>query len=384
MNVVHLLNLFMFRIAWRNLFHDKVRLIVTLTGIVFALVLIAVQFGLFLGFLETSSNIVARNEADLFIAAPEIPHVNGGAPIPESRRFRALAVPGVAEVAKYSLLFVVWKLPTGAQESVQVVGFEPGSGLGGPYDIVAGDVNELRNDDTVFVDEIYLPKLGIQGIGDSVEIFGRRARVVGLTRGILSFTTAPYVFTSFKNAQNYQRLGNDETMFLLVKTKPGANVARVQADLKRSISGVDVYTREELRQKTMNYWVFSTGAGTTTLMGAVLGLIVGIVVVAQTIYSATIDHIREFGTLKAIGARNSHIYRVILSQSALSAVFGYAFGISAAKLVSLATEGSNVPILLPLETAIGIFAMTILMCLTASAISIRKATSIDPAMVFRG
>lgn len=374
----------MFRIALRNLFHDRVRLIVTLTGIVFALVLIAVQFGLFLGFLETSSNIVAQNKADIYITAPGVPHVNGGSPIPETRRFKALAVDGVEAVAKYTVFFVVWKLPTGSQESVQIVGYEPHIGLGAPWNVVAGDPNELRNDDTVFVDEQYLPKLGVQGIGDTVEIMGRRARIVGLTRGILSFTTSPYVFTNFKNAQNYQAMTQDQTVYLLVKAKPGQDLEQLKTRLAAAIPGVDIFTREEMRQRTMSYWVFGTGAGTTTLMGAILGLLVGIVVVAQTIYSATIDHIREFGTLKAMGARNTHIYRVILSQSILSALLGYVLGIGVTLLVVRASAGSNAPILLPQEAAIGIFFLTLFMCVSASFLSIRKATTIDPAMVFRG
>ena len=98
-------------LAWKNLFHDKVRLGVTLTGIVFALVLILVQFGLFLGFLDTSANVVEHSGADLWIAAPGIPHVNGGAPIPEKRRYKALAVPGVERVEKLAINFVNWKLP---------------------------------------------------------------------------------------------------------------------------------------------------------------------------------------------------------------------------------------------------------------------------------
>src|SRR5256885_1063500 len=105
-------------LAWKNLLHDKVRLAVTLTGIVFALVLIVIQFGLFLGFLDTSANVVANSGADLWISAPGIPHVNGGSPIPERRRYKALEVPGIERVEKYSLSFVPWKLPSGAQESV--------------------------------------------------------------------------------------------------------------------------------------------------------------------------------------------------------------------------------------------------------------------------
>jgi len=236
----------------------------------------------------------------------------------------------------------------------------------------------------VIIDELYREKLGVRQLGDTAEIAGHRARIVGFTRGIRSFTTAPYVFTSFKNAQNYMRLGQSETIFMLVKTAPGANVAEVQRALQSRLDGVEVFTNEEMRKKAQFYWVFQTGAGITTLLGSVLGLIVGIVVVAQTIYSATVDHIREFGTLKAMGASNRNIYTVILTQAAVSATLGYAAAIVIAKFVSVGSETSNAPILLPNTIAIETFFLALAMCASASILSIRKATRIDPAMVFRG
>jgi putative ABC transport system permease protein len=374
----------MISLAWKNLFHERVRLVVTLVGIVFALVLILIQFGLFLGFLETSSNIVGESHADLWIASPKIPHVNGGSIFSESKRYQALAIPGVARVDKYALAFVPWKLPTGAQESTQVVGFDLASGIGGPWNLTQGSVAALHGEDTVIIDELYKDKLGMQKLGDTAEIAGRRARIVGFTRGIRSFTTAPYVFTSFKNAQDYMRLQQSETIFMLVKTAPGANVAQAQKALQQRLGGVEVFTNEEMRKKTQFYWVFQTGAGITTLLGSVLGLIVGIVVVAQTIYSATVDHIREFGTLKAMGASNRNIYTVILTQAAVSAALGYAAAIVIAKFVSAGSETGNAPILLPDSMAFGTFFLALGICASASILSIRKATRIDPAMVFRG
>jgi len=371
-------------IAWKNLFHDRTRLFVTLVGIVFALVLILVQFGLFLSFLETSSNIGANSHVDLWISAPSIPHVNGGSALAEGKRYQALSVPGVERVEKYTLMFVNWKLPTGAQEAVQVVGYPVGCGLGGPWNVTQGDLNDLRGEDTVMVDELYLSKLGVKGIGSTVEITGRRARVVGLTRGIRSFTTAPYVYTSFKNSQNYARLTEDQTIFFVVRTAPGADVANVKRALIARLKDVDVYTNEEMRRKTMYYWVLGTGAGVTTLLGAILGLIVGIVVVAQTIYAATVDHIREFGTLKAMGASNWNIYQVILMQAFLSALMGYTIAIAIGAAVAHGSQSGNVPIALPPAVAVGALLLAVVMCAGASFISIRKATQIDPAMVFKG
>ncbi len=372
-------------LAWKNLIHDRVRLAVTLTGIIFALVLILIQFGLFLGFIETSSNIVAASRADLWVTAPAIPHVNGGNPLPERHRWRALALSGVERAERYALFFVTWKLPSGAVESVQTAGFSLESGMGGPWNLTAGSVEALRGEDTVIIDELYMAKLGVTQLGQSVEINGRRARIVGFTRGIRSFTTSPYVFTSFKNAQNYINLRENETVYLLVRARPGVAPEALKPRLQAALGpSVEVHTNEEMRRKTMFYWVFSTGAGVTTLLGAVLGLIVGVVVVAQTIYAATVDHIREFGTLKAMGATNGNIYQVILTQAALSGVMGYAVAIVVAAFVSRASDSGNAPIALPPEVAAGTLLLALAMCMGASIISIRKATTIDPAMVFRG
>jgi putative ABC transport system permease protein len=376
----------MMKLAWKNLIHDRVRLAVTLVGIVFALVLILVQFGLFLSFLDTSANIVAHSDVDLWIAAPKIPHVNGGSPLKETHRWQALQVPGVERVERYNLAWVPWKLPAGSMETVQVAGFPLDGGMGGPWNIVAGSLDALRSEDTVMIDELYKDKLGVTHLGQTVELGNRRARVVGYTRGIRSFTTSPYVFCSFKNAQNYTgaAMSEDQLTYLLVKTAPGADIATIKAALQARLPNLDIYTNKEMHRKTQVYWVFGTGAGVTTLLGAVLGLIVGIVVVAQTIYAATVDHIREFGTLKAMGAANARIYEVILTQAALSGVMGYAVAIVIAELVSRGSQGGNAPIALPPEMALGTLALAVAMCAGASIISIRKATTIDPAMVFRG
>lgn len=371
-------------LAVRNLFHDKVRLAVTLTGVVFALILIVIQFGLFLGFLETSANIVEHSGVDLWITAPGLPHVNGGSPIPERRRYKALEVEGVKEVEPYALVFANWKLPSGAQEAVQVVGFDIDSRLGGPWVLVEGSVEALKGDDTVIIDRHYAHKLGVTGLGQTVEINGHRARIVGYTEGVRSFTTAPYVYTSFKNSLDYLMLKEDQSIFLVVRAEPGTDVAALKTRLKQIVPSVDVYTNQEMLQKTRNYWVFSTGAGVTTLMGAVLGLLVGTVVVAQTVYAATVDHIREYGTLKAIGATNAYLYKVILQQALLSAMMGFVIAVVVSHFVVEGSRSGDALILMPPEMIAAVFGLAILMCTGASILSIRKATSIDPAMVFRG
>jgi len=356
-------------LAQRNLMHDKVRLTVTLTGVVFAVVLIVVELGLFVGFTVTTSSIIDKSAVDLWIVSRGTPYIEQGSVFSESKLYQVLATPGVASADKYIVRFSNWKTPEGAEEGIQVVGFNPYSGVGGPWNMV---------------DEIYKKKLGVSKIGGIFEINGRRARVVGFTRGIRAFTTTPYVFTSFKNAQGYTRIAEDQTYFILVRAVPGADIAALQRRLESRLHDVDVLTTTKFSSMTRFYWMFSTGAGVAVLIAALLGLVVGVVVVAQTIYATTMDHIREYGTLKAMGAPNSYIYRVIVTQAGMSAIAGYVLAMFVSVFIVHASRSGGAAILLPWQMAVFIFFLTLLMCVSAAVVSIKKVTSLDPAMVFRG
>jgi len=371
-------------LARRNLFHDKVRLTVTLTGIVFSLVLIVVEMGLFVGFTVTTSSIIDKSNADLWIVSRHTPYIEQGAPFSERKLYQVLATPGVASAEKYIVRFATWKAPDGSDRGVQAVGFNPYSKIGGPWNVVAGEVDDLQKPDAVMVDEIYKQKLGVTRIGEVFEINGRRARVVGFTHGIRAFTTTPYVFTSFKNAQGYARIDQDQTLFILVRAAPGTDLKQLQNDLGARLRNVDVLTKSQFSNMTRVYWMFTTGAGIAVLIAALLGLVVGVVVVAQTIYATTMDHIREFGTLKAMGAANSYVYRVIITQAGISAVVGYVVAIILSLFIVRASESGGAAILLPWQMAVGIFFLAILMCTGAAVVSINKVTHLDPAIVFKG
>jgi len=370
-------------LAERNLFHDRVRLAVTLTGVVFAVVLIVVQLGLYVGFSRTTTALVDHSRADLWVVAKNVPYIEQGIPFSERKVYTVRATPGVAEAQNYIVRFSRWKRADGQEESIQVIGVNPESTMGQAWNIVAGRREDLKVDDSVIVDRIYFSKLGVAGLGDTAEILGRRTRVVGLTQGIRSFTTSAYVFTNYRNALDYANLRDDQTMFILVKALPGVNVEDLRQRLQTRLEGVDVVTRQQFSDMTRHYWLFTTGAGMAVLMAAVLGLLVGVVVVAQTIYSSTMDHIREFGTLKAMGATNGYIYRIIMKQAVIAAVIGYGLGISLSILVVHESSKGGANIVLPWELGVGMLGVTIVMCVAAAFVSINKVTKIDPAMVFR-
>jgi putative ABC transport system permease protein len=371
-------------LAQRNLFHDKVRLAVTLTGIVFSVVLIVVQLGLFIGFTTATSNLIDHSGADLWITSKNVPYVEQGTAFSERKLNQVRAVPGVADAQKIIAHWTQWKRHDGGEESVQIVGINVDDSLERPWNLVQGRVDDLKSPDAIILDELYKQKLGVTRIGEVFEIGGHRARVVGFTRGIRSFTTSPYVFTSFKNAQNYTNMREDQTLFILVRLTPGAKREQVRSDLLAHVKDVEVFTTAQFSRMTTFYWMFTTGAGVAVLIAAVLGLVVGFVVVAQTIYATTVDHIREFGTLKAMGAPNSYVYKVIMKQAAISAVIGYALGMIVSVFVVHASQAGGAAILMPTPMAIAMFFLTLAMCTGAALVSINKVTRIDPAMVFKG
>jgi len=371
-------------LAWRNLVHDKVRLLVTVTGVVFAVVLIVVELGLFLGFTTTTSSLIDRSNADLWIAAARVPYIEMGVPFSERKLPTVLATPGVARATKTIVRFSQWQRHDGRQESVQVIGFDPDQPLGGPWSVVEGRAADLKLADNVIVDELYKTKLGVSRVGETFEIRGHRARVAGFTRGIRSFTTSPYVFTSFKTAQDFATVAEDQTVFILVKAANGQDVGELRSRLLSRLKDVDVLTTAEFSGKTRFYWMFTTGAGVAVLLAALLGLVVGVVVVAQTIYATTMDHLAEYGTLKAMGATNGYLYRVIIQQAVISAIAGYALAMAVSVFVVRASAKGGAAVLLPLPMAVGMLGLTIVMCTGAALVSINKVTRLDPATVFKG
>jgi putative ABC transport system permease protein len=371
-------------LARRNLFHDKVRLTVTLTGIVFAVVLIVVELGLFVGFTETTSSLIDHSGADLWVTSRHVPYVELGVPFTERKLYQVRAVPGILDAQKIIVRWTDWKRPDGRQESVQIVGINPDADLVRPWNLTAGSVEDLKKPDAVIMDDIYKEKLGVTGVGEVFEIRGHRARVVGFTHGIRSFTTSPYVFTTFKKAQDYASIAGDQTIFMLVKVAPGADREQVRRGILDNVRDVEVFTSSQFSRMTQFYWMFTTGAGVAVLLAAALGLIVGFTVVAQTIYATTMDHLREYGTLKAMGAANSYVYRVIIKQAAMSAVIGYALGMIVSVFVVRASQEGGAAILMPWPMAVGMFFLTLAMCVGAALVSINKITRLDPAMVFKG
>lgn len=373
----------MVSIARKNLFHDKVRLAVALAGITFAVVLITVQVGVYLAFLANASVLIDHTEADIWITAHGLENFDFGRPFSEKKLYEVEEVPGVLWAEKYFLAFGYWKTPTGSQETVQMIGFDPETLVGAPWDIVRGNPQDVKYFNSIFYDEAETNRLGDVPIGGETEINNHRVRVVGITRGAKSFIQSPYIFTSFKNALNLSYVSKGNTVYILVKVAPGASVEAVKQRLKETVKDVDVYTSREFSKKTRDYWMINTGTGVALLSIALMGVVIGTVIVANTIYTSTTEHLKEYGTLKAVGASNWHLYKIILEQAVINSVLGFGLGMFVSYWVIQVMKRGNLQVLLPWPILAGVYVTTLLMCLGSSLLSIYKVTKIDPALVFK-
>jgi putative ABC transport system permease protein len=370
------------KLAYRNLFHDRLSLTVTLTGIVFAVVLIAIQCGLYLGVERMIAAMLDQAEADLWIVPLGTKSFDDPTFLIGHEKYAVLSTPGVESVEELVVNFANWHKPKGGITAVLLIGSDHMNGSLKPWNIVDGSINDLRAPSSIAVDDTYFADLGVNKIGDVAEINDTRVKVAAVTHGIRSFTTLPYIFTSLARARALTGATVNQATYVLVRLAPGADVEKVRAALTARLKDREVMEQAEFRQRSVDYWMFQTGAGASLISGALLGLIVGIVIVAQTLYASTKDHLPEFATLRALGASAGYINKVILIQALLSAVIGYGVGMSVTMLVVRAAKDTTMPVIMTPGLAVLLFLLTIGMCALAAVSAIFKVTRIDPAGVF--
>ena len=274
-------------LALRNLFHDRLRFIATTIGIVFSVVLVMVQMGLYQGFGRMVTTVIDHTSADLWVMRHGTKCFEDPSLLSHSKQAGAAATAGVAEVIPLVIGFSGWILPSGEITPVFVVGSD--LQILKPWNLIEGSLNDLTAPFTVSVDKSYFRDLGIKKIDDVAEINGTKIRVAAVNRRIRSFTTLPYVFTKRETALALLGASAREASYTLVRAAPDADVEEVRQELAKRLPDAEVLLRGEFRKRSLNYWLFQTGAGAALIAGALLGLIVGVVIVAQTLYSSTKD-----------------------------------------------------------------------------------------------
>lgn len=297
-------------------------------------------------------------------------------------RYRALAIKDVTDAIPIVIGFADWRMSSGETTPVFIVGSDLRSGGLQPWNLVAGQIEALSAPRAVAVDRSYFDRLGISGIGATAEIRQQLVRVAAVTSGIRSFTTTPFVFMDVNRARAHTGIPSSKATYFLVRLGPNSDVNLVRRQLMSNIPDVEVLTPAEFRERSRTFWLFSTGAGAALFAGALLGVIVGTVIVAQTLYSSTKEHLNEFATLRAIGSSRRYIYKVIIFQALLSAIIGFSIAAFVGDAIVKLTAATALPIVVTPGLTVGLFLLTVVMCIGSAFAAIIQVTRIDPAIVF--
>lgn len=374
----------MLRIAWRMLAHKPVRLLVTWGGLGVLFFLAAVQLGLLVGWCNTTSAIITHAQADVWVMAEKAPAFDYGTAIPRQRVFQARSVQGVAWAEGLLTAWNYWQRPDGRRVNVELIGLDS-SGVGGPWVMREGTVDDAFLPDGVIVDELFLQQLGVERVGDEAEMLGHRAVVRGISREMRTFTTSPIIFTSIEAARKYdKRYASDEITYVLVRCAPGESVEVVRDRLRSQLPHVEVLTSREFALRTMGHWMLETGAGVTVVLTAALGLAVSVVVTSQTLFAVTQEYLANYATLAAVGFGRAQLLACVLIQGLILGGGEIALGSAGFALASRLSAPTNLPLQTTPAIYAGLVALCLAGCLLGAFLSVRTVLRLDPETVFRG
>lgn len=350
----------------------------------FSAVLIALQVGLLLGLFEITSIPVDHTDADIWIGSKDLLSVDLAEPIPMNYLAR-LDKPGVMMPELYYLTFGNWTKPEGGKNLCVVVGSSLRENALGRADVLDAELCEkLTEPMTVAVDESDLDRLGLIAIGDRGKINGREVRIVGTVNGIKSLA-APWIFCSHTTAQELLSAMTpyDHTTYLLARAESKERAAEVVAELKHDYPDMSAFTADEFSFTTRLYWVTRTKAGIAIGYAALLGLLVGAVITAQTLYSATMASAREFATLLALGIPRIRIYGLVLSQSFWVGLIGILTAYPVVLMLAVGAERAGTRVVLRWEVLAGAGAITMTTALLAGIVALRSVRRIEPMSLLR-
>ncbi len=386
----------MYAIALKMLIGDRGKYLGIIMGLTFASLLITQQSSIFTGLMtRTYGAITDLAQPDIWVMDPKVQFIDDIKPLQDTELFRIRSVPGVAWAVPLYKGLLKARLEDGNYQICSVLGLDDTTLIGGPPVMLAGSLSDLRRQDAIIVNDVGAntrlakpsPVPGGRpvplGIGDTLEINDHRAVVVGICRVSRTFQSQPVVYTTYSRATTFAPRERKLLSFVLVKAQPGLDPQTLTRRIREQTS-LAAHTAQEFKDLTYDYFMKYTGIPINFGIAVGLGFIIGTAIAGQTFYNFTLENIRYFGTLKAMGATNGILLRMILLQALLVGSLGYGLGVGGASLFGYLLGGTELSFRLTREllvfagTAIG------LIIILSALISIRKVMTLEPAIVFKG
>lgn len=379
----------MFHLALRMLLGDRAKYIMLIGGLTFSALLMTQQNGVFQGLLAWTTSHMRNMRASIWVVDSRVEQVNETKALRDTDVNRVRSVAGVDFAMPLFQSVLKARAADGSEKLIQMIGIHAGTLFGGPTQILAGELEQLRMANTVVIDELAAERLGRAAgkpltVGDTFEINDREARVVGVCRTERHFFGYPYVFSSYDQALQFAPRQRKMLSMILAEPKQGLTADEV-ANAIRSETGLAAYTVPQFEKSTISWIWRNTGIPASFMTTIILGFIVGIAIAGQTFYSFVLENLRHLGALKAMGASNGLLSAMLLFQAFTVGLIGYGLGLglTAAFGFAVADHGQPPFKLLP-ESLIRTFIAILLISGFAALLGIRKVAKLEPAVVFRG
>jgi putative ABC transport system permease protein len=374
----------MARMGLRMALHDRMKFAAALVGVVFAVLLSNQQAATFLAIVNRNVMVVDANpDVDIWITPPQTEILQPGKLLSQAPLNQARGMPGVAWAEPILIGGATISRPEGGSEQAVLIGTRGPAYKGGPFNMVAGSVDALAEPDSMIFEDSDREKFGGLNLGSVREVNGRRIKVVGFTWGLVPFGPSSYAFADFDLARLLMHTDADQSSVILVGVEPGVDRAEVARELQKRMGTEQVSTREEFRRTLVSYMLTKTPIGVVLGSSTVIGLLVGFVMVALTMFSAVLDNLREFGTLKALGATTRDLVGLLWVQAILYGLLGSVVGSVLVGRLATATRSAQIAMQLPPLLLLSTAGIAVLMCIVASSVAVLRVRAIEPAMVFR-
>jgi putative ABC transport system permease protein len=365
-------------------------------GVALTSLIITQQSSIFVGLMSrTVGFIFDTPQPDLWVMDRKVQFVDDIKPMADTKLLQVRGVEGVAWAVPLYKGSIRARLDNGTFQTCNVIGIDDATLVAGPPTMIEGNLADLRRADGVIVDEAgangKLAKPGATPdsprqplkVGDLLELNDNRAVVVGIARTTRTFQSQPVIYTTYSRATRFAPRERKLLSFILAKVKPGYENSKVATQILRQ-TGLSAYTAPQFKSITIRYFMRNTGIPINFGMAVGLGFLVGVAIVGQTFFSFIIDNMRYLGILKAMGASNTLLMRMIVLQTFLVGILGCGLGMGIASLTSILSKNSELAFYMPWQIPVITALATALITLLTTIMSLRKVLTLEPGIVFRG
>jgi putative ABC transport system permease protein len=373
-------------VALKMLFGDRAKYLMLLCGLTFAVMLIVQQGSIFWGLMMWSQANISNLNVPIWVTDPGIAQVDEVKPIASTAVDRVRSVDGVEWAVPLYKGLLRARLADGDYHQITLTGLESATLIGRPAQILEGRFEDILQPDAVVLDQWAVERMGgptVVKVGTIFELNDKLARVVAIAKTQKSFTNIPVVYTTYERAMRYVPRERRTLSYVLTKAKDAVPVEDVVQRI-RTQTGLGAFTEEEFGWKTIMWVLKNTGIGINFGTTILLGFIVGMAIAGQTFYLFTVENLRQFGALKAMGASTFTLARMILLQAFTVGLTGYGVGIGLATVFGFLTaSGGNLPFAETWQLLLMVLVALLAICTFSALISIIKLARLEPAIVFR-